>query len=175
MIPNALCLPISKRWAIRPFADGDRSALLRLNAGNSPEVWPLNEADLTNLLTFEGNHLVAVDAAENVLGYLLSFARTSLYDDAEIDEFRRLMTEPFVYICQVVVAPEQRRHGIGHALYDAVADQAQRAGARVLCCDVNTNPPNPGSFAFHHKLGFVQIGEGRASNGFAIALLAKKW
>jgi predicted GNAT superfamily acetyltransferase len=168
-------LPIPKRWKIRPLMDGDRAALLRLNGGNSPEVWPLREADLTALLAYEGTHLVAVDADENVLGYLLSFPRASGYADAEIQEFRRLISEPFFYICQVVIASEHRRHGIGRALYDALTDLAQRTGVRVLGCDVNTDPPNPVSLAFHQRLGFVQIAEGHASNGFAIALLAKRW
>jgi len=171
---NALNAPISASWTIRPMRDGDHAAVLRLNEGSRPEVWPLAETDLSNLLAFGGYHLVAVDTEEHVLGYLLSFPYTSRYDDAEIREFRRLIAEPFLYICQVVIASEHRRHGIGRAFYDAVADHAQRAGIQALCCDVNTDPPNPTSLAFHHTLGFKQITERRASNGFVIALLVKK-
>lgn len=167
--------PVPARWSLRPLADADRAALLRLNGDNYPAVHTLDAATLGWLLAFGGgHHLVAVDEAGAVLGYLLSFASTSDYDDSEIAELRRRVAEPFCYICQVVVAPAQRGRGIARALYTAVASIARARGARLLCCDVNTNPPNPDSFAFHRCLGFGELGPGTASNGFAIVFLAKK-
>lgn len=166
--------PAADTWTIRSFADADRAALLRLNADNFPAVHTLDEATLAWLLGFRGHHLVAVDPAGAVLGYLLSFPRGSDYDDAEIRELRRCVPEPFLYICQVVVAPAHRGRGIARAFYEAVADTARRQGVRLLGCDVNTNPPNPGSFAFHRRLGFAEIGHGVASNGMAIAFLVRK-
>ena len=167
--------PVSAGWSIRPLADADRAALLRLNGDNYPSVHTLDEATLDWLLAFGcGHHLVAVDEAGAVLGYLLSFASASDYDDSEISELRRRVTEPFCYICQVVVAPAHRGRGIAGAFYTAVASIARAQGVRLLCCDVNTNPPNPDSFAFHRCLGFSEIGHGTASNGFGIAYLRKK-
>jgi uncharacterized protein len=158
---------------IRPLADADRAALLRLNADNWPAVHPLDKDTLAWLLGFGGHHLVAVDRTGAVLGYLLSIASQSNYDDDEIRELRRLIKEPFLYICQVVIAWDHRGLGVGRAFYEEVADAARRQGMRLLCCDVNTNPPNPGSFAFHRRLGFGEIGSGTASNGMAIAFLAR--
>lgn len=166
--------PTPDTWALRPFNDADRAALLRLNADNQPAVYPLDEATLAYLLGFEGHHLVAVDRTGGVLGYLLSFSSESAYDDTEIHELRRRVTEPFLYICQVVIAREHRRRRIARAFYAAVAETARRQGAGILCCDVNTDPPNPDSLAFHHRLGFAEIGAGTASNGFAIAFLARR-
>jgi predicted GNAT superfamily acetyltransferase len=38
-------------------------------------------------------------------------------------------------------------------------DLAAMAGDRPLCCEVNLVPPNPGSLAFHERLGFAACGE----------------
>ena len=161
-------------WSIRPLAVADRVALLRLNADNYPAVHTLDQTTLAHLLGFGGHHLVAVDPAGAVLGYLLSFPSVSDYDDTEISELRRLVPESFQYICQVVIAREHRGRCIGRAFYEAVADTARRQGVRLLCCDVNTDPPNPGSLAFHRRLGFAEIGSGIASNGMAIAYLLRR-
>ena len=166
--------PVSIDWSLQPLADADLAALLRLNAANYPAVHTLDEATLDWLLGFDGGpHLVAVDSAGTVLGYLLAFPSRSAYADSEISELRRRLTEPFLYICQVVVAPAHRGRGIARAFYEALADVARRQGVRLLCCDVNSNPPNPGSMAFHRQVGFTELGSGTASNGFAITFLGR--
>jgi len=159
---------------IRPLLTADWPMLLRLNADNRPAVAALDESGLTHLLDFGGHHLVAVDRQDNVLGYLLSFPRGSAYDDSEINRLRLLVPEPFFYICQVVIAREHRRQQVGRRLYDAVTEAARQSGARALCVDVNTDPPNPESFSFHFHQGFAKIGEGISSDGPAVAFLAKR-
>jgi predicted GNAT superfamily acetyltransferase len=66
----------------------------------------------------------------------------------------------FVYIDRVVVAEHARRKGLARLLYDDLFESAGQAGYSRVCCEVNSDPPNPGSDAFHAALGFVQIGEG---------------
>lgn len=158
-------------WSLRPLTAADHEALLQLNAGNRPAVAAVEAGDLPWLLAGEGHRLVAVDSSGQVLGYLLAFPRASSYDDSEMNELRRLIAEPFYYICQVALAPEHRGRGIGRAFYAAVAETARAQGARYLCCDVNLDPPNPESHAFHRRLGFRQLAAGFASNGFKIAYL----
>jgi predicted GNAT superfamily acetyltransferase len=160
-------------WTLRSLTPADHGALLRLNAENRPAVAAVEARDLPELLAGEGQHLIAVDARGGVLGYLIAFPRASTFDDTEIAELRRLIAEPFYYICQVVLAREQRGRGIGRAFYTALEDEARRRSTGILCCDVNLDPPNPESLAFHHRLGFRQIATGVASNGFAIAYLMK--
>ncbi|MBI5422989.1 MAG: GNAT family N-acetyltransferase [Opitutae bacterium] len=162
----------SRDWMLRPLTSADGDAVLRLNAENRPAVATIEAGDLPWLLAGEGHHLVAVNSSGHVIGYLLSFPRDSTYDDTEMAELRRLLAEPFYYICQVALAREQRGRGIGRAFYAAVAQVARERGARFLCCDVNLDPPNPESHAFHERLGFRRIATGVASNGFKIAYLA---
>src|SRR5215469_14016193 len=63
----------------------------------------------------------------------------------------------FVYIDRVVVAEDSRKRGLGSLLYNDVMEAARGAGHTRLCCEVNIDPPNPGSDAFHTKMGFEEI------------------
>ena len=159
---------------IRLLASTDRAAVLRLNAENRPALAALEAADLDQLLEYDGHHIVAVDLTGELVGFLLSFPRESLYDDSEINELRQRVREPFYYICQVAIASTHRGRRIGRTFYDALAGVALARGAHLLCCDVNLAPPNPASLAFHDHLGFERIGTGTASNGFLIAFLTKR-
>lgn len=172
LVPRAAAL--REGWQIRALGESDLVAVFRLNADNYPAVQLLDEATMHWLLAFDGRHLVAVDPEGTVAGYLLAIPSASAYDDTEIHELRRRVTDPFHYICQVVIAPGRRGTGLGRALYAAVAETARGEGAMWLCCDVNLDPPNPASLAFHRRLGFADIESGTASNGFTIAYLARR-
>jgi predicted GNAT superfamily acetyltransferase len=64
----------------------------------------------------------------------------------------------FAYIDRVVVAAASRRRGLAGLLYRDLIDAALRAGLSRVCCEVNIDPPNPESDAFHAGLGFEEIG-----------------
>jgi predicted GNAT superfamily acetyltransferase len=59
----------------------------------------------------------------------------------------------------VVVRPEARGRGVARALYADAERLAAAERMHVLCCEVNLDPPNPGSMAFHERLGFAPAGE----------------
>ncbi|HLY07373.1 MAG TPA: GNAT family N-acetyltransferase [Rhizomicrobium sp.] len=64
----------------------------------------------------------------------------------------------FVYIDRVVVAEGSRKRGLGTLLYTDVMQAARDSAHTRLCCEVNIDPPNPGSDAFHARMGFEEIG-----------------
>jgi predicted GNAT superfamily acetyltransferase len=64
----------------------------------------------------------------------------------------------FVYIDRVVVAERARKRGLGKLLYGDLLAAARGAGHGRVCCEVNIDPPNPASDAFHEALGFREIG-----------------
>lgn len=66
--------------------------------------------------------------------------------------------DDFVYVDRVVVAQSARQRGLGRLLYCDLMEAAARAGYRRVCCEVNLDPPNPASDAFHAALGFAEIG-----------------
>jgi hypothetical protein len=60
---------------------------------------------------------------------------------------------------RVVVAPGARGKGVARALYDDLTRIAKSEMTNLLVCEVNLDPPNPESLAFHEKLGFTACGE----------------
>ncbi len=80
----------------------------------------------------------------------------------------------FAYVDRVVVAPAAQGRGVGRALYAALQGRARAAGIGLLGCEVNLDPPTPGSLAFHERLGFARLGEATdPRNGKRVRYLGK--
>ncbi|MFL5824692.1 MAG: arsinothricin resistance N-acetyltransferase ArsN1 family B [Solirubrobacteraceae bacterium] len=56
----------------------------------------------------------------------------------------------------VYVAPDQRRRGVGRALYEALLALLARQGIRVACAGITL--PNEASVRLHEALGFQPVG-----------------
>ena len=66
----------------------------------------------------------------------------------------------FIYLDRVVVAPRARGRGLARALYDEVTARSA-ASADHFVLEVNTEPRNDESLAFHAALGFAEVGRAR--------------
>lgn len=66
---------------------------------------------------------------------------------------------PFAYVDRVVVDAARQGQGLGRLLYQDLFAAARGRGLGVVGCEVNLDPPNPGSLAFHARLGFAPVGE----------------
>jgi predicted GNAT superfamily acetyltransferase len=60
----------------------------------------------------------------------------------------------FVYVDRIITAPHARGRGYARALYHHVFERAAAAGRVRVVCEVNAEPANPASDAFHAALGF---------------------
>jgi len=158
---------------IRGLTQSDCEQVLRLNAGSLPGVARLDEAEFARLVTLPNAHLAVEGPARNLIGYLLAFSSSSAYDGEEFLTFAKSCREPFLYIDQVAVDPGMRRAGIASALYEALEAHAQSRSIFGLCCEVNLNPLNPGSLAFHQDAGFKQLGVLKTAGGRTVALMTK--
>jgi predicted GNAT superfamily acetyltransferase len=95
--------------------------------------------------------------AGSVDALLLAFDQDADYDSPNFLWFRARYPR-FVYVDRVVVDATGRGRGYATALYDHLFETASRAGYRRVVCEVNSDPPNPQSDAFHAKLGFAEVG-----------------
>lgn len=96
--------------------------------------------------------------------FIIAFDQDADYDSENFLWFRARFPR-FVYVDRVVTAAQARGKGHGAALYSALFDAARAAGHTLVTCEVNEDPPNPASDAFHAKFGFAPIGSAPLSNG----------
>lgn len=95
---------------------------------------------------------------------LLAFDQQAAYDSPNFLWFRERY-ERFVYVDRIVVDPRQRGRGLARALYAQLFARGTQAGHERVVCEVNAEPPNPASDAFHEQLGFAVVGEAVLAGG----------
>lgn len=140
---------------------------LALNAQVAHWTSPLDMSRLGALLGWAAAAPAVVSNGQ-LEGFLLGFGPGSGYDSPNYRWFAaRLAT--FAYVDRVVVAPFAQGRGLARALYAEFA--ARLPGP--LVCEVNSEPPNPGSDAFHARLGFSEMGRARLGPGKAVRYLAR--
>jgi predicted GNAT superfamily acetyltransferase len=167
--PQSVPLP---PLSLRPVRDTDTAQLLRLNSAAVPAVNDLDSAELAALLSagHSATVVVADTDPDTVLGFTIVFAPGAAYDSENYLWFSGRSTA-FLYLDRIVVAPDHRGQGLGALLYSAVFDSARAVGADVVFCEVNLQPPNPRSLAFHDRLGFTEIGQQSTKNDTVVVSL----
>jgi len=119
------------------------------------------QQELSFLTPEKARHLVGEAFMASRIGdadaLLLAFDQDARYDNPNFNWFRERF-DRFVYIDRVVVAPQMRGRGLAQALYLALFRQAAAGRHARVVCEINWQPPNPASDAFHAGLGFEQVG-----------------
>jgi hypothetical protein len=135
-------------------------ALLALNNSHAQELSWLEPERLEYLVreAFLARRIGALD------GFLLAFDQDAQYDSPNFLWFRARYKR-FVYVDRIVVASSARGRGCAKKLYGDLFEQAVGAGHERVVCEVNSNPPNPESDAFHAALGFVEVGSASIHDG----------
>jgi predicted GNAT superfamily acetyltransferase len=157
--------------SIRDIRSADFEAIGRINAESSPGVSLLTSDDLERLTAQAALAWVAV-RGKDIAGYLIGLTGASPYDGEEFAWFKK-RGRHFVYIDQIALAPSFRGRDIGHLLYAQVERWAVRQLCESMNCEVNLEPPNPRSLAFHQRYGFSEVGRMQTRDGRQVALLHK--
>lgn len=157
----------------RVIVPADLAALSELNEAAVPAVNSLGLAGLTAHVPRCDVAVVIDDDAGLPAAFLLALVPGSAYDSENYLWFSTHRPGS-MYVDRIVVDPAAHGRGLGRALYSAVAERAAALGLAEITCEVNLEPPNPGSLAFHTRLGFAQIGEQVTKGGTVrVALLAR--
>jgi len=143
-----------------------------INAESTPGVSGLTSAALDHVVETACVMWVAL-VNERVAGYLIGCAPYAIYEGEEFRWFRSRVKD-FLYVDQIAVRASHRSQGIGAALYQELEQFAERSELWTLVCEVNLDPPNPGSMAFHMRQGFAELERLRTSDGRHVALLHKR-
>ena len=135
-------------------------AILALNNAHATELSWLNIDRLRSLI----QHAVYARQIDNAGGFLIAFDETATYESPNYLWFRRRYSK-FVYVDRVVVAPTMRGRGYARRLYSDVFDHARRSNHHYVVCEVNVEPPNRVSDAFHAAMGFTEVGSAVIHDG----------
>ncbi len=90
-------------------------------------------------------------------GFLVVFDQDAPYDNANFQWFKARYP-CFAYIDRILIDERSRGLGRARALYDDLFVVAAAAGHDTIVAEVNSDPPNPSSDAFHAALGFAVVG-----------------
>ena len=158
---------------VRNIESADLTRVLEINNANTPGVSELTlselETDIENCL-----HALAID---NEHGEVCAFCFTFAPDAPEAGANHRWFAdrfESFVYLDRIAIDPTYQNLGLGVLLYQSVEQQIiDSAQHSLLCCEVNLEPPNPGSLRFHHRIGFTEVGQQSPQQNYVVSMLSK--
>jgi uncharacterized protein len=138
---------------MRSIEPADLPAILALNNAHAAELGVTDEAGLAQLLA-NAAHARTIGDAE---AFLIAFDHQTPAQGPNHAWF--LTRRPrFLYVDRVCVAPRARKQGLARALYEDAFAVARARELPIICCEVNLDPPNPSSHAFHTALGFAETG-----------------
>ena len=147
--------------AIHDLSSLDATVILSLNNAHAKETSSLDEASLTALLTM-AFYARGIDRGATAL--LIALDHNATYASPNFMWFKA-SGQPFVYIDRVIVSSSARGRGIARLLYGDLFAAAKQAGHDRVVCEVNIEPPNLVSEAFHVALGFGGVGQATIHNG----------
>jgi uncharacterized protein len=155
----------------RPLREADLAAALAVNEDAVPMVGSITLDQLRWFAAEAFACWVAVDEAGTVGGLLVALTEGSTYPSPNYRWFAQRY-ERFGYVDRVAVTPAWQGRGVGRRFY---TELLAAAGARwpVLLAEVNVEPRNDRSLAFHERFGFVVVGEeDDRRHGTRVAMLA---
>jgi predicted GNAT superfamily acetyltransferase len=155
---------------LRPITPADHPAVLELNERHVELLAPMDDARLVQLVGLADRACV-IEHGGRFAGFVLTFRARSSYDSVNYRWFGERYPDGFYYLDRVVVHEDFRRLGLGSAVYDELENHA-RGFAPVFALEVNLDPPNEPSLAFHRKRGYTRVGE-QLVDGHLVELMVK--
>ena len=162
----------SAEFTIRPMVAIDLATVLAINEANVPEVSSISMEQLEFLVEESACSLV-VDVDGTVAGFCIVLGAGSAYDSVNYRWFMDRYTDA-MYLDRVAFTEEFRGQGLGTALYDEVHEFVRRVpGMNRWTLEVNADPPNLPSLAFHRARGFVEVGQQHTPYGITVSLMER--
>jgi predicted GNAT superfamily acetyltransferase len=135
---------------VRDAGEQDEAFILALNAACTPAVGEMDTTDYRDIVGWAHRVLIA-EAGGQPAGFMILIRPGSAYPSLNYAWFERRFLR-HLYVDRIAIDQSVRGQGIGRALYDAALAIAAANGDQRITCEVNVDPPNPESMAFH-KIG----------------------
>ncbi|QDH14319.1 GNAT family N-acetyltransferase [Formicincola oecophyllae] len=146
----------------------DEGAILTLNNHHARELSWLDGEGLRALLglSWWARQIRGQGPGRPLLAFAWAMDQDALYDNPNFRWFkRRWCWRRFIYLDRICVADAAQGRGLGRELYRDLWKAMATAVQNRLVCEVNHQPPNPASDAFHAALGFRPVGRGTLHGG----------
>ena len=139
----------------------DTAIILSLNNEHAQETSALDHSGLTALLDMA---FYARGIDRGAIAFLIALDHNARYVNPNFLWFKA-SRESFVYIDRIIVSSAARGQGIARLLYEDLFAVAKQAGHERVVCEVNIEPPNLVSEAFHRAMSFVEVGKATIHDG----------
>ena len=156
---------------IRELKPQDIEPVLAINNNAVPAVNPLIISELIDLVDMSQKAWV-VEEGGSIGGVLIIIGPDEPYQSSNYIWLNSQFTN-FCYVDRIIIDPSNKRKGYGRLLYCALEDHAISEGVDVLLCEVNVEPKNPQSLAFHESLGWVPFQDRKHGPGKAVRYFQK--
>jgi uncharacterized protein len=140
---------------LRILSAGDAGRILDLNNEHAVETSLLDLSAAERLLAM---CFYAKSLGPGERGFLLALDQDAPYDNFNFQWFRNRF-ERFVYIDRIIIAKDARGQGFARLMYEDLFAEAKAAAHVRVVCEVNVEPPNEGSLAFHRSMEFVALAD----------------
>ena len=161
--------PTAPNVRLRPLSPDDHADVLALNEQEVHLLAPMDEARLAELHGW-AHRFDVIEVDGDFGGFVIVMESGTTYDGDHYAFFSQTYQE-FLYLDRVVLAAPARGRGVGHAVYDELEADARRLGRMTL--EVNVDPPNPPSLAFHARRGYVEV-DRHGPAGHVVSLMTKE-
>jgi hypothetical protein len=161
---------------LRDLDPGDHGEVLQLNEASVHFLAPLDAAKLERIVALTSwARVVDLNGTAVAFAWAIPAGRaywSPFYGwfDQKQERFGR-----FLYLDRIVVAESARRRGLATLLYDDLERTALERRHEHVTCEVDLEPRNDPSLAFHSGRGYEEVGELDARPDAAhVRLLAKR-
>ena len=154
---------------LEPLRPADRDDVLALNERFQHLTAPLDVEGLERLDAVGTVEVIRADG--RFAGFVVTLADDADHDSGNLAWFSERY-ETFDYLDRIIVHEDFWRQGLGSRVYDEVEARTARR-APLLTLEVNIDPPNEASRAFHAGRGFERVGE-RDLDDHVVAMMVKR-
>lgn len=161
---------------VRTAGEGDEDFILALNAACTPAVGDMTREKYRQLVGWSFRVLIAEAAIDGdggaPVGFMILVRPGSAYPSDNYGWFEQKFGR-HLYVDRIAVSEAARGLGVGRALYEHALQLAADLGEERVTAEVNEDPPNPESMAFHDRLGFRHLLSRVSGSGKRVAMLER--
>jgi len=143
--------------------------VLELNEANVPAVGSLDLERLAAIVA-ESPIALVVEIDDTIVGFCLVLGADAAYDSVNYRWFAERFDD-HMYLDRVAFDAGYQGCGLGTLVY-AEVDRLLNSfeGVKRLTLEINVDPPNEQSLAFHSRQGFVEVGQQDTPYGLRVSM-----